>query len=105
MKIDIDPEKNRAQFEKLRRFSANNSVMFKPWFYYLFGFSFVAFGIVAVLAKEGSFKGNIGNLTQNEIGFIYLLIGVVIICICKVVKCLNSKISQYKPSQNRGDEW
>ena len=105
MKLDLNPEKNRSQFEKLRKYSASNMLMLKPGFYYFFGACFILGGLIAIFTSEGTFIIQDFNLTQREYGVLCLAAGLLIVGICKVVLILNVKLVQYRPRENRGDEW
>ena len=105
MKVDLDPEKNRSQIENIRKFSVGTMVMLKPGFYYFLGSAFILFGLAALFAKEGTFEGQAGNLSQQEAGFLSLALGCLIVGLCKLALHFNTKIKQYEPRTNKGDEW
>ena len=105
MKIDLDPENNRESLESLRKFSVRTMLVFKPDFYYFLGGAFILYGLAMIFSKEGTFEGQAGNLSQQETGLVSLALGFLIVGLCKLALHLNTKIKQYQPRTNKGDEW
>ena len=105
MRLDLDPEKNRAQFEQLRTFSNSGNMMLRKGFYLFLGFCLLAFGLFAVLSSQDFFKLTGAGLTQRQSGTISILLGVAVIGACYLVPKLFREIGQYQPRENTGKEW
>lgn len=105
MKLDLDPDKNRQQYNKIRNFTANYNVMFRPWFYYVLGSGSIIFGLVAIFSETGLIENTGSIYSQAETGLILLGFGTLIVGCCKLLSLISLRIGQYKPRKNRGDEW
>lgn len=101
MKIDTDPVKNREQFEKFRSFSANHMLIVRKGFWLFFGFSFVVASAFIYFGEPRSISGG----TKAEVALSCLGLGLAIILLTFLVSYLLSKIGEYKPKPNKGDEW
>lgn len=101
MKIDTDPVKNLEQLEKLRSFSANNMLIFRKGFWLFLGFSCVVASVFTFFADPSSIKGG----TQEEVALTLFGLGLGVILLTFFVSYLLSKIGEYKPRPNKGDEW
>ena len=88
----------------LRTFFFRYSVMFSAWFYYVFGISAILFGIVIIFSDKGTWA-NRSDLTDLEFGLISILVGIVIVGICRAFQFVNEKTKNYTPKANQGNEW
>jgi uncharacterized membrane protein YhaH (DUF805 family) len=101
MKIDTDPVKNREQFEKLRSFSANNMLIMRKGFWLFMGFTFIIASVFVFFGDPSSIKGG----TKGEVALTFFGLGSGIIVLTILISYLFSKIGEYTPKPNRGDEW
>lgn len=101
MKIDTDPIKNREQFVKLRSFSAKNMLIVRKGFWLFLGFIFVVASAFIYFGDPASIQGN----TNSEVALTSFGLGLGIILLTLLVSYLFSKINEYKPTPNKGDEW
>ncbi|MEP5766044.1 MAG: hypothetical protein ABJ308_15715 [Halieaceae bacterium] len=104
MNIDLDPDKNRTQFQKMRKYSVRHMVLSNTGFYYLLGSILTLFGMAAIFAMPGTFQIQ-GYLNQTETGMVFAGAGVSMVVACKLVSLLMEKKTSYKPQPNTGDEW
>lgn len=103
MILDLDPEKNGAQLEKLRSFSNYGNMMLRKGFYIFVGFCLLVFGLFAVFSSQTQWIGN--GLTQRQYGAITILFGFAIFGACYLATRLSRKIGEYQPRENDGNEW
>ena len=105
MKIDHDPDRNRAQFEKLRKFSVKGSLIFRRWFWIFMGLSSVISGVILVFTSAGTIDENVDRLTQLQYGVAYIFLGIFFIALPYIASSLLTKINSYSKRDNNGDEW
>jgi hypothetical protein len=105
MKLDLDPDENQKQLNKLVSFHNKYSVMYSPWFWYFFGSVFFIGGVVTLIVPELLSESGSSSLGKTESSLLFVAIGATMFIACKAVVSIASRLREYEPKENKGNEW
>ena len=100
--LDLDPERNRKQFETIRSSTAKSMLVTRKGFWFFIGGMFVFASPFIYFADPKSVSG---SMSQTESALFSLALGTSILVATFLFTWLWQKLSNYKPLPNKGDEW